>query len=55
MRNTKRSEQLNLKVAGEIIEGIKTASRSKFMSNSEYIRQAIVAQLERDGICLVAA
>jgi len=55
MRNTKHSEQLNLKVAGEIIEGMKTASRRKFMTNRNTIRQAIVAQLERDGICLVAA
>lgn len=52
---TKHSEQLNLKVPEEIIEGMKAASRKRLMSNSEYVRQAIIAQLERDGICLVAA
>ena len=50
MRTTTYSEQMNLKVPAEIVEAMKTASRRRLMSKSEYIRQAIVVQLERDGI-----
>ena len=54
MRTTSYSEQMNLKVPEEIVEAMAVASRRRLMTKSEYVRQSILAQLERDGYCPIA-
>ena len=53
MRNPEFTEKVVLKAPQEIVEAMKSASRRRLMTKSEYVRQSILAQLERDGYCLV--
>ena len=50
MRDTTYKRQFNLNLPEQIVEAMRAAARRRLMSRSEYIRQAIMKQLEQDGI-----
>ena len=47
------TDKLTLKVPAEISETLKQAAAQRLMTQSQYVRSALVAALERDGICPV--
>jgi metal-responsive CopG/Arc/MetJ family transcriptional regulator len=47
------NKQLIVKVPESLDEVVREAARRNYKTRSEYIRTAIIAQLERDGLCAV--
>jgi metal-responsive CopG/Arc/MetJ family transcriptional regulator len=41
-------EKFALKLPNEVLEAIEKAAGSRYMSRSEFIRQAVIEKLERD-------
>jgi hypothetical protein len=41
---------VNLKTPEVMAEALKNAAQRKFMTKSEYVRRAVMQQMERDGI-----
>jgi hypothetical protein len=46
----RHSETLQVRAPSEIINRIDRAAKAKFMRPSEYIRRALIAHLEADGM-----
>ena len=45
------NKQLIIKVPETLDQVVKAAAKRNFKTRSEYIRAAILAQLEKDGLC----
>jgi metal-responsive CopG/Arc/MetJ family transcriptional regulator len=55
MRHNRKTERLAVECAPEILETVETAAKRRFLTKSEYVRQALLEQLQKDGLTPVAA
>ena len=53
-KSDRRSVAFELRLREEMREALRDMARQKFTTPTEYVRQALLAKLEHDGICLVA-
>ena len=53
-KSQRRSVPFELRLPQELSDALRDKARQKFTTPTEYVRQALIAQLEHDGICLVA-
>jgi hypothetical protein len=53
MSDTTYSDRLVAMLPTGALDLVKTASRRQYRKPSEYVRQAVLKQLEADGLCLV--
>ena len=51
----RHSEKVVTHVPPAVAQTLTEVASRRMQSRAEYVRQAIVSQLERDGVCLVAA
>jgi hypothetical protein len=52
-KSTHFSDKLTLKVPHEISETLKQAAAQRLMTQSQYVRSALIAALEKDGVCVM--
>jgi metal-responsive CopG/Arc/MetJ family transcriptional regulator len=55
MRANRKTERLQVECAPAILETVETAAKRRFVTKSEYVRQALLEQLHKDGLTPVAA
>jgi hypothetical protein len=50
-KSTRRSLPFELRLPEEMRDAFRDMARRKFTTPTEYVRRALLAQLEHDGIC----